>query len=688
MNQIPISENFKKMTTRAIGSIILFIVSYSLLILFAVGLTGLFCLIAYTLFAYHASGYTLGLAFGLISAGVLILIFLIKFIFKKHSIDISHLTEISREQQPQLFKMIDEIAIEADTTFPKRIYLAADVNASVFYDSSIMSMFLPIKKNLHIGIGLINTVTVSELRAILAHEFGHFSQRTMKVGSYVYNTNKIIHNMLYDNESFDRLVEKWAGMSGYFLIFVYPSVWIIRRIQSILQKIYHHVNLNYLSLSREMEFHADEVAAHIAGSAPLISALLRMELADQSLQTVIDHYRAKESLQNYPTNVYPLQTFIMNFWAKKNSLIIDNNFPQITLTHLKRYYNSKLIISNQWASHPSTEDRVQHLIKLDIPAPQNNSQSALSIIHNKEALLSNISRTLFDDANTITTSNSQSQELFISEFLVEQKQNSFNEIYNGYYDIKNPSDIDVHANPIHSEDYSNSINILFGNNIIEAIYECRSLENDINTLEQIFNGHLDILSFDYDGTKYSINECTSLITNLDKELKLLQSKVLHNDQMIYEYCLHLENKYSDTTKLKSLYQSFLNLSSATDTKSNIYIQMANATSFMYDTMPFDTIHEKINALRKIEIDFKNSIQKLLADPTYHTTTTPEIIASFNTYLTENYRYFYDQSYLQNEVDSLFQVMINYNSILVNIHFREKKTLLDYQASLFEHIPVA
>ena len=37
-------------------------------------------------------------------------------------------------------------------------------------------MFLPVKKNLTMGLGLINSTTVSELKSILAHEFGHFSK--------------------------------------------------------------------------------------------------------------------------------------------------------------------------------------------------------------------------------------------------------------------------------------------------------------------------------------------------------------------------------------------------------------------------------------------------------------------------------------------------------------------------------
>ena len=72
-----------------------------------------------------------------------------------------------------------------------------------------------------------HTVTEAELKAILAHEFGHFSQKEMKIGSYVYNVNQVIHNLLFENDSFDDTVERWAGISSYFSIFVIPAVKVI-----------------------------------------------------------------------------------------------------------------------------------------------------------------------------------------------------------------------------------------------------------------------------------------------------------------------------------------------------------------------------------------------------------------------------------------------------------------------------
>jgi hypothetical protein len=40
-------------------------------------------------------------------------------------------------------------------------------------------MFLPVRKKLEIGVGPVNSINASELKAVIAHEFVHFSKRSM-----------------------------------------------------------------------------------------------------------------------------------------------------------------------------------------------------------------------------------------------------------------------------------------------------------------------------------------------------------------------------------------------------------------------------------------------------------------------------------------------------------------------------
>src|SRR5438477_214258 len=55
------------------------------------------------------------------------------------------------------------------------------------------------------GMGLVNCVNLSEFKAVLAHEFGHFSQSAM-ASSYTYVASRIIGDLVDGEDWFDRLV--------------------------------------------------------------------------------------------------------------------------------------------------------------------------------------------------------------------------------------------------------------------------------------------------------------------------------------------------------------------------------------------------------------------------------------------------------------------------------------------------
>ena len=477
--KIEVSNNFKKMTTKAIVSILLFLMVYIILLVFAISLTlasvvgGLYIIVTKPMLI------TLGLGIGLASLGFFVIAFLFKFIFKKHKADRSHLTEITAETEPSLFKFINSIVEEFGTDFPKKIYLSTDVNASVFYDSNFWSMFFPIKKNLQIGLGLVNTITEQEFKAIMAHEFGHFSQKSMKVGSYVYNVNQVIFNMLYDNESFDKMIQKWANISGYFSIFLVIAVKIIAGIQWILRKMYDYINLNYLALSREMEFHADEVAANVAGSLPLQESLLRMDLADHSYISVINFYENKLSDNLKSTNLYLEQKFVLKFLAAENNLEFKNDLPLVSTFDVSKFNKSKLIIKDQWASHPSTDERILNLERVNIKKENSNQQPANNLFSDIEKLQEELTQKLFSSLE-----NSQQLAYFeIEDFKTEYSQNydknTFHDFYNGYYDNKNPNSFNLEELNISEE--PQEVNQLYSKEKIDMVYDFIALENNKNT---------------------------------------------------------------------------------------------------------------------------------------------------------------------------------------------------------------
>lgn len=205
---------------------------------------------------------------------------------------------------------------EVGTDQPKKLFLSNDVNAFVNYNSPFWSMFFPVRKNLTIGMGLINTTTVSELKAILAHEFGHFSQKSMKVGSYVNQANKMIYDMLYNNKGFADSMESFASTHAIIALFTRLAAWIIEGIQWVLTKFYDFLYLKHMSLSRQMEFNADAIATYVVGADVKTSALLRLDLSESALSNAMNFYLDK-NVKADTKNIYQNQTTLLHYFAKK-----------------------------------------------------------------------------------------------------------------------------------------------------------------------------------------------------------------------------------------------------------------------------------------------------------------------------------------------------------------------------------
>src|SRR5262245_52604362 len=133
----------------------------------------------------------------------LLALYFIKGLFKFPKGDDHKGLEITEAEHPRLFAFIRQICADTGAPAPAKIVLSPEVNAGVFYTPTFWNLFLPTRKNLHIGLGLVNALELSEFKAVLAHEFGHFSQRTMRLGGYVYSSNRIVGEIIFGRDWLD-----------------------------------------------------------------------------------------------------------------------------------------------------------------------------------------------------------------------------------------------------------------------------------------------------------------------------------------------------------------------------------------------------------------------------------------------------------------------------------------------------
>ncbi len=279
------STGYIRKTTLAVAGIILFFLLYFSLIVL---LTYLFYLsIVYSI--EDINKLTVILKLGAIAGSGMLLIFTLKFIFRLQSPQTINRVLLNQQDHPLLVKFIEKICQETGADKPKNIYVDPDVNAYVSYNNLWLSMVLPVKKDLTIGLGILNCLNLSEFKAVMAHEFGHFAQKSMKVGSFIYGANTIIHNMIFERDRWDLWLDKWRASdirlsAGAWIIT--PVIWLIRQL---LKVFYSILNRMYSSLSREMEFNADKVAVKLTGSDAIISALWKLDNGFEEWNTTLNH---------------------------------------------------------------------------------------------------------------------------------------------------------------------------------------------------------------------------------------------------------------------------------------------------------------------------------------------------------------------------------------------------------------
>jgi len=158
---------------------------------------------------------------------------------------------IEPDRQPRLFEEIESIAAETGQPMPREVFLVGDVNAWVAQRGGMMGFFS--RRVMGLGLPLMQTLSVSEFRAVIAHEFGHYHHGDTRLGPWIYKTRAAIGRTI-------------ANLGGSKL--QAPFRWYGTKFLEITQ-----------AVSRRQELNADALACRLMGSRPLIEGLKKIQAA-------------------------------------------------------------------------------------------------------------------------------------------------------------------------------------------------------------------------------------------------------------------------------------------------------------------------------------------------------------------------------------------------------------------------
>lgn len=674
---------FRREVFKVLLSILFFIAVYFVLVAAAFLLAFLCGYGGIMLIIHLPKLITLIIGVGLIGVGVMVVFFLFKFLGKRNNVDRSHLTEIRERDQPELFAFIRRLTKETQTPFPKKIYISSDVNAAVFYDSSFWSMLLPIRKNLQIGLGLVNSVTLSEFKAILAHEFGHFSQRSMKLGSYVYNVNHIIYNLLYDNDNYGETLQSWANLHAYFAFFAGVTVKIVRGIQWILQGVYGIVNKSYMSLSRQMEFHADTVAAYVSGSDPLITSLRRLDVANLAYNRLFACYNDWYGKGLKPDNLYPQHTEVMTEFAAVHHLPVEHGLPQVDAHAFANYNRSRVEVKDQWASHPSNDDREANLRSLNIPCEPIHL-SAWTVFRNAEALQKTVTEKIYKDVRFENTPQIVDINSFRELHREETEKYKLDDRYKGFFDYRHISAIDLRnvEQTLPGDVYS--LEQLLDDPTVNLPLIIDGLTTDLNTLENIQKGALPVQTFEFSHQKYRKADCSRLIDQLKKELDEAKEKLETADRHIIAFFLKQAGKQGQAEKLREKYSELFLLARTTEDDLTKYNHIIQDLQPLYQgRVEIAVVHHLMSKIKLHEAYIRERLTMFLENPADVLLFAEWDKEKVTEYLAKDHVYF-NGTHFDNDAMALLADAVNiYYNVVSQRSLHYKKALLQWQLSFVD-----
>ena len=675
MQKIPdYSGEYRNQAILVLFSIFVFILIYLVILIFSIAIAT--SLIVLAIFLFQPLTFYISIIIGAI--GIVLLIFIVRFFFRKSTIDRSMWIEITKEEQPKLFELIESIAAEVDTNLPQRVYLSPGLDASVFYDSNFWNLFFPSKENLVIGLGLINSTNESELKAILAHEFGHFTQRSLKIFSYVYIENQIIYKMLIDEGYYFSLISRFNKGIFVWIVIGYSNF-----IKWILRKAYEIVHLNYMSLSRELEYHADEISAYVAGTIPNVNSLLRYDISISTFDYLGEFYFNLISENIKTDNIYPQHYLAMIDSAKNHGAEIKEGLPLITKAIVNRFNRSKLVIKDQWASHPAIPDRIKRLEEMNINIPL-SSKLAWELINNRDDLERKLTDKLFQGFQYSEETTILNLQEFEKRYYTETDKYKFDKRYNSFYNTKNISvfDIEKVTETLDEPDFKD-INEIYSAENLEMVLECSGLLYDIKLLESIDKKEIRTDSFEYDGKKYHANESKKLLNKLIELHKTLFERVAKLDINIYKFFLCKAKNLGLEKTFIEKYTLYFKLVKEDKDNLQLYLDMISSIQFITQFRSFGSIVQNVKELNKKEERFKEKLGQILNNDFYTPLIDNEKKEKIKKYLSKEWIYFKQPEYNEEAIAVLEESIYFYYSIVSKAPFTALKDLLDYQITLLD-----
>jgi Zn-dependent protease with chaperone function len=434
------SEQYRRKQVMLLISLMIFMLFYFGMLT----LSGMLCV----LFLVLIPSIHIFAVVGLFFSGVTF-IFLLKGLLKGgDQVDEALHLPLTAEDHPKLFAFIRKLCREAGIEEPNAVFVSPDVNAAVVPRASLVNIFTAPKRDLLIGCGLVNMLNLSEFKAVLAHEFGHFAQGGW-VNGYLYVFYRVVFNIVEGRDWFDAIVDWLKGAGGIFSVIgliLYTGSTSFRGILKLLLRI---VAFQHNDVWREREFHADLVAASLAGSNAMVHCLFKLKFANESYAMAHNELFKAADHKLYTSDLYYHQHASGDLIRKKKK---DPNYGRPP-RYADPMVGRKVQIfdpdkvedpADDGDYHPSDYDREENVKRRFVPAEE-DERSAWILFTSPIEIRQKLTWKMYRAGLKIPKSAKMEDPKKVQQFIDDEHQETtYDDKYEGAYDDRLivPGDLD------------------------------------------------------------------------------------------------------------------------------------------------------------------------------------------------------------------------------------------------------
>jgi Zn-dependent protease with chaperone function len=266
---------------------------------------------------------------------------------------------LSEADQPTLWREVRELAAFAGTRPPDEIQLVAAANAAVAEETSMLGLVGGTRK-MYIGASLLVGLSREQLRAVLAHELGHYSGRHTALAALTYRSKEAIGQVLTElDDSFVRL-----------------PLWLYARLYLAVSQ----------TVNRRQEFEADRLSAELVGADTAAEALRQAIALDPAWEYFLELYVNPGAADGKrPHDLFDgFRCFLAAPERERQFAKVKANLPEPP----RSIYDS----------HPPISKRLAAFHSIGISAAQDTSGPATTLLNDPEADLARLTEVIYQES--------------------------------------------------------------------------------------------------------------------------------------------------------------------------------------------------------------------------------------------------------------------------------------------------